>query len=167
MSRHLNHLISHKIIRQQDAPQFLLHKLRLFTSQRQPAQLHRLLDLPVTQFDFPAMTVQICHFSTRITHGIRHRRQQMADFSFAHHGQQPGCHLISQSRPLFPCLRAGFQLHQMVPLTQLPDLFILCAFPEWDHPVAVLSRLAPCIQQPQRVIAFIHQGQSVISGLLY
>ncbi|VDZ85080.1 Transposase and inactivated derivatives, TnpA family [Kluyvera intermedia] len=48
MSHHLNYLISHQIISQQDAPQFLLHKLRLFTSQRQPAQLHRLFYPPVS-----------------------------------------------------------------------------------------------------------------------
>ncbi len=91
------------------------------------------------------MTVQIRHFSSGEAHGVRHRRQQMADFSFARHGQQADCHLISQSRPLFSCLRAGFQLHQMIAFTQFSDLFILRSLSERDHPVAVFSRQAPGI----------------------
>ncbi|KFZ99958.1 hypothetical protein DP20_3698 [Shigella flexneri] len=43
--------------------------------------MHRLFYLPVSQFDFPAITVQIRHFSSGEAHGVRHRRQQMADFS--------------------------------------------------------------------------------------
>jgi len=48
--------------------------------QRQPIQLYRLLYLPVSQFDFQAMAVQVCHFCGGVTHRICHRRQQVADF---------------------------------------------------------------------------------------
>lgn len=53
--------------------------------------------------------------------------------------------LISQSRPLFSCLRADVQLHQMIAFTQFSDLFILRSLSERDHPVAVFSRQAPGI----------------------
>ena len=90
------------------------------------------------------MTVQIRHFSSGEAHGVRHRRQQMADFSFARHGQQAGCPSFPSPGHFF--VPAGwFQLHQMIAFTQFSDLFILRSLSEEVSSSGGVLPPAPCI----------------------
>ncbi len=73
----------------------------------------------------------------------------MADFTFARHTQQPGCHLISHTRPFFSCLWTGFSFTRWSSLTQLSDLFRTAhTFLSGSSSDGALPP-APCIQHPR------------------
>lgn len=67
LSSHLHDLITQKVVTQQNAPQLLRNHLRRLASQRVFAAQKSLLDLPGTQFDFPALTIKVDDLITRKT----------------------------------------------------------------------------------------------------
>ncbi|MCY1300434.1 hypothetical protein D9M70_499970 [compost metagenome] len=78
VAAHLQHLIAQQVVAQQHAPQLLLDHLRGLAAQCVVAGQQALLHLPVAQFDFPALAVQVDDLIGREAQGIGHRGQDLA-----------------------------------------------------------------------------------------
>lgn len=111
-----------------------LQASRLLVTQGQSMLLQTVLHLPIAQFDFPAMTVDLNNIGARKVHRINHRGQYLLILAVDSASQQAGFHPVRQLWPLLVCLWTGLEMHQLL-TPQLAHHLILCALFELQQPV--------------------------------
>ncbi|MNT88090.1 hypothetical protein D3C72_2285890 [compost metagenome] len=81
--------------------------------------LQAVLHLPIAQFDFPAVAVELDDIGPREAHRVDHRGQHLTLLAVDSAGQQAGFHRFGHLRPLLPRLRTSLEMHQLILASQL------------------------------------------------
>ncbi|MNE59166.1 hypothetical protein D3C80_1542440 [compost metagenome] len=85
--RHLHHLATQQVIGQQHTPQLLPYSRRFLATQRQFVLLQAVFHLPIPQFDFPAMTIELYDVCAWEAHRVDHRGQHLSRLAVDGSGQ--------------------------------------------------------------------------------
>ncbi len=117
--------------------------------------LQAVLHLPIAQFDFPAMAVELDDVSPREAHRVNHRGQHLPLFAIDSTVQLAGFYRLWLLRPLLLRLWTGFETHQHILTPQLTHHLILRALVERQQPVTLTARALPGIEQAERVKPFV------------